>query len=123
MADLGMARPALRIQVKKKDQKELKGLLSGGVPQVRVVLRALALLQLAEDASAPQIAKVIPLTPQAIRRLGHRYQHAGLHGCSPYVRRMHSLARSRPYSGSTLPQTRPGWALGTSTDDARKFEP
>lgn len=44
----GMARPALRIQVKKKDQKELKGLLSGGVQQVRVVLRAVALLQLAK---------------------------------------------------------------------------
>jgi transposase len=45
-----------------------------------VVLRALALLQLAENTSAPQIAKVIPLTPQAIRRLGHRYQQAGLSG-------------------------------------------
>jgi transposase len=40
----------------------------------------LALLQLSEAASAPQIAKVIPLTPQAIRRLGHRYQKAGLDG-------------------------------------------
>jgi hypothetical protein len=40
--------------------------------QVRVVLRALALLQLAEHTSAPEIARVIPLTPQAIRRLGHR---------------------------------------------------
>ena len=37
-------------------------------------------MQLAEDASAPQIAKVIPLTPQAIRRLGHRYEEAGLDG-------------------------------------------
>ena len=55
-------------------------MLKGGVQQVRVVLRALALLQLAEDAHAPQIAKVIPLTPQAIRRLGHRYQRAGLNG-------------------------------------------
>ena len=45
-----------------------------------MVLRALALLQLAEDASAPQIAKVVPLTPQAIRPFGHRYQQAGLDG-------------------------------------------
>ena len=73
-----MARPSLNIDVAKKDQKELRGLLKGGVQQVRVVLRALALLQLAEKASAPQIAKVIPITPQAIRRLGHRYQMAGL---------------------------------------------
>jgi transposase len=40
----------------------------------------LALLQLAENASAPQIAKVLPLTSQAIRRLGHRYERAGLQG-------------------------------------------
>jgi hypothetical protein len=32
------------------------------------VLCALALLQLSEDTSAPQIARVVPLTPQAIRR-------------------------------------------------------
>ena len=75
-----MGRPSLSIDVVKKDQEQLRVLLKGGVQQVRVVLRALALLQLADDASAPQIAKVIPLTPQAIRRLGHRYQQAGLDG-------------------------------------------
>lgn len=75
-----MGRPPLDIDVTKKDQQELRRLLKGGVQQVRVVLRALALLQLADDASAPQVAKTIPLTPQAIRRLGHRYQKAGLDG-------------------------------------------
>jgi len=76
----GMGRLPLKIDVTKKDQQELRSLLKGGVQQVRVVLRALALLQLAEDVSAPQVAKTIPLTPQAIRRLGHRYQNAGLEG-------------------------------------------
>ena len=75
-----MGRPPLNIDVTDKDQRELRSLLKGGVQQVRVVLRALALLQLAQDASAPQIGKVIPLTAQAIRRLGHRYQKAGLEG-------------------------------------------
>ena len=75
-----MGRPSLKIDVDKKDLQELRKLLKGGVQQVRVVLRALTLLQLAEAASAPQIAKMIPLTPQAIRRLGHRYQQAGLEG-------------------------------------------
>jgi putative transposase len=75
-----MGRPPLSIDFSKKDQQELRALLKGGVQQVRVVLRALALLQLAENASAPQIAKVIPLTSQAIRRLGHRYEQAGLQG-------------------------------------------
>jgi transposase len=75
-----MGRPPLKIDVAKKDQQELRKLLKGGVQQVRVILRALALLQLAEETSAPQIARVIPLTPQAIRRLGHRYEQNGLDG-------------------------------------------
>ena len=75
-----MGRPPLKFNVAKKDRQALRTLLKAGVQQVRVILRALALLQLAEEASAPQIAKVIPLTPQAIRRLGHRYQDSGLDG-------------------------------------------
>jgi transposase len=73
-----MARPALRIEVTSKDKKELKKLLSSGVQQVRVVLRALALLQLAEGVSAPRIAGMVPLTAQAIRKIGHRYREGGL---------------------------------------------
>lgn len=73
-----MARPALRIRVSAKDQKELRKLVSSGVQQVRVVLRALALLQLAEGVAAPGIARMIPLTPQAIRNVGRRYQQCGL---------------------------------------------
>jgi transposase len=73
-----MARPALHIVVSTKDQKILRKLVSGGVQQVRVVLRALALLQLAKGVSAPRIAGMIPLTPQAIRKVGHRYLTGGL---------------------------------------------
>ena len=43
-----MARLALRIEVSSKDRKELQSLVSSGVQQVRVVLRALALFQLAQ---------------------------------------------------------------------------
>src|ERR1700693_4012439 len=73
-----MSRAALRINVTKKDQKELKTLLSGVVQQMRVVLRALALLQLGKGASAPRISAAVPLTPQAIRKVGHRYLEGGL---------------------------------------------
>jgi transposase len=73
-----MARPPLCIDVSKKDQKELTELLSGGVQQVRVILRALSLLQLAKGVSAPRISSVVPLTPQAIRKVGHRYREGGL---------------------------------------------
>jgi hypothetical protein len=48
------------------------------VQQVRVVLRALALLQLAKGASAPRISEVVPLTSQAIRTIARRYQQGGL---------------------------------------------
>ena len=73
-----MGRPPLSIDIAPKDQRELAKLLSGGVQQVRVVLRALALLQLAKGTSAPQIATVVPLPSQAIRNIGRRYRQGGL---------------------------------------------
>jgi putative transposase len=73
-----MGRPPLSFDIAPKHQRELAQFLSSGVQQVRVVLRALALLQLAKGASAPQIANVIPLTAEAIRGIGRRYQQGGL---------------------------------------------
>jgi putative transposase len=73
-----MGRSALRIEVSKKDQRELEKFLSGGVQSVRAVLRGTALLQLAKGVSAPRIAEFLPLTPQAIRKVGHRYVEGGL---------------------------------------------
>jgi len=74
----GMARTALRFKISTRDQKELKKLLSGGIQQVRVVLRALALLQLAKGVPSPRVASMIPLTAQAIRNVGRRYQEGRL---------------------------------------------
>jgi transposase len=73
-----MARPALRIDVSRRDQKEIRELLRGGIQQVRVVLRAVALLRLAEGMTSPQVARLLELTPQAIRKIGHRYKDEGL---------------------------------------------
>jgi putative transposase len=73
-----MPRQPLPIKVNAKDRAEMRALLKGGVQQVRVVLRALALMQLNSGVSAPQVAKAVPLTPQAIRRIGHRYLEEGL---------------------------------------------
>jgi beta-phosphoglucomutase-like phosphatase (HAD superfamily) len=71
-----MGRPPVSIEVSQKDQKQLGKILRSGVQQVRVVLRALALLQLAKGVAAPRI--VVPLTAQAIRNVGRRYQQGGL---------------------------------------------
>ena len=65
-----------RLKVSKKDQTALKKLLGGGVEQVRVTLRAVALQRLGEGMSAPQIAAV--LTRQSVRNLARRYQQGGL---------------------------------------------
>src|SRR5215472_5459955 len=92
-----MGRPPLCINVSPKDQKELAKLLSGGVQQVRVVLRALALLQLAKGVSAPRISQTVSLTAQAIRTIGHRYQRGGL-GAALYE-------RQRPGAASVLDES------------------
>ena len=73
-----MPRPALRVQVSQKDQAALKELLHGGIEQIRVVLRAVALLRLGEGMGAPRIAAVLPMTRQAVRNLARRYQQGGL---------------------------------------------
>lgn len=76
----GMGRHALKIRLKGKDRTKLNHLLSGGVQQVRTVLRALALLQLGDGRSAPQVAESIPLCSQAVRNIARRYSDSGLDG-------------------------------------------
>jgi transposase len=73
-----MARPALRINLLKNDRKELEQLLHDGIQQVRVILRALSLLMLADGDSAPQVARAVRLTPQTMRNLTRRYEQHGL---------------------------------------------
>uniref|UniRef100_Q01P88 Tc1-like transposase DDE domain-containing protein n=1 Tax=Solibacter usitatus (strain Ellin6076) TaxID=234267 RepID=Q01P88_SOLUE len=110
-----MGRPPLSIDVTPKDQKELARLLSGGVQQVQVVLRALVLLQLAKGASAPRISQVVPLTPQPSVRLRVVTSVAGwnLH-CSrssaPAQPRCSTMLRnngSSPWCAAILPRAAP----------------
>jgi putative transposase len=56
----------------------LRGLLQGGIQQVRVVLRALALLQLSAGQTAGKVAKNVELTSKAVREIGRRYEKGGL---------------------------------------------
>jgi transposase len=73
-----MARRPVPIKVKSKDLAEIGQLLRGGVQQVRVILRALALRLLAEGVTAPQVGQTVPLTPKSIRQIAHRYNSNGL---------------------------------------------
>jgi putative transposase len=67
----------IKIKIKPKDLTKIGQLLRGGIQQVRVVLRALALQQLARGVTAPQAAQTLPLTPKAIRQIAHRYNSNG----------------------------------------------
>jgi transposase len=77
---LGIARRPVPIKVRSRDLTQIGLLLKGGVQQVRVVLRALALRLLAGGVSAPQVARTVPLTAKAIREIAHRYNGGGLEG-------------------------------------------
>ena len=61
-----MSRRALRLALTQKDRTEVERVLAGGLQEVRVVQRALALLLLAEGASAlqvfPDLATRVPQT-------------------------------------------------------------
>ena len=52
--------------------------MRGGVQQVRVVVRAMALLRLDRGDSAPQVAEVVRLTPPAVRKIAQRYRTGGM---------------------------------------------
>jgi putative transposase len=73
-----MSRQAIRLQLSAADQRELQELLTGGVQQVRVTLRALALLRLHQGFTAPQVAQVVQLSDQAVRQIARRYREGGL---------------------------------------------
>ncbi len=75
-----MSRRPLEVKVSAEDLKQLRQILRAGLQQVRVVLRALALEQLSEGLAAPAVAKMVHRTPQAVRRIGHRYKRSGLPG-------------------------------------------
>jgi transposase len=73
-----MSRRPIEVQVSSEDQRELRQLLRAGIQPVRVILRALALEQLSLGLTAPAVARIVHLTPQAVRRIGHRYKRGGL---------------------------------------------
>src|ERR1035437_9027958 len=81
----GMSRRPIPIKVKSKDLSQIGELLRGGIQQVRVVVRALSLRQLADGFTAPQVAQGLPLTAKAVRQIAHRYISDGL-GAAVYAK-------------------------------------
>jgi putative transposase len=73
-----MSRRPIDFQVSRQDLKAVRQILHAGIQQVRVVLRAIALEQLNAGQTAPRVARIVHLSPQAVRRIAHRYRHGGL---------------------------------------------
>ena len=73
-----MSRRPIDFQLSREDQKAVREILRAGIQQVRVVLRAIALEQLTAKQTAPVVARIVHLSPQAVRRIAHRYQQGGL---------------------------------------------
>jgi putative transposase len=68
----------LHVQLPKQHRHDLQELLSKGLQQVRVVLRALVLLQLHGNQTAAQVANNLGLTAKAVRQIARRYERGGL---------------------------------------------
>ena len=76
----------------KRHRDKLGRLLRGGIQQVRVVLRALALSQLHQGKSASEVAANLQFTPKAVREIGVATRTLGWTG-----RCMTSSAPGQPF--------------------------
>jgi hypothetical protein len=124
-----MSRVPLRVQISARDQKDLHKLLGSGIQPVRVVLRALALLHLADGATAPATAAALKtLTSKAVRVIAHRYLEGGLDralydkqrpGASPVL---HSAERQRIIAMvcSDPPEGQARWTVRLIAEEAVK---
>jgi transposase len=109
-----MPHHAIPVPVHARDLVRIEGLLRSGVQQVRVVLRALALRQLAHGVGAPHVARTLPLSAKTIRQIAHRYTAGGLDralfdrarpGIKPILdesqkQRVVAMVRGKPPQGS-----------------------
>jgi len=123
-----MARRPITIRIKARDLVRIEEILRSGVEQVRVVIRALALRQLAQGSAAPQVAQSLPLTAKTVRQIVHRYDSGGLDralydrerpGAKPLLdesqqQRVVAMVRGTP------PEGRARWTVRLAADEAVK---
>jgi putative transposase len=68
----------LQLSLTDADRERIEELLSGGVQEVRTVVRALALRQLDRGLSTPEVGSLVGLAGKTVRQIGQRYQEGGL---------------------------------------------
>src|SRR5260370_18234413 len=123
-----MARRPVPIKVKSKDLKTIGQLMKRGVHQARVLRGGVALAQLGQGITAPQVAAALPLTSKAIREIAHRYNSNGLEaalydkqrpGAKPVLddsqkQRIVAMVCSKP------PEGRARWTVRLIVEEAAK---
>ena len=77
-ASQGMGRPPLPFRLRASDRERVESMLKKGLQQVRVTTRVMALLQLDQGLSAPQVARLVRLTPAGVHKIAARYRHGGV---------------------------------------------
>ena len=75
-----MARQGAPVQLTAGERKDLRELLKSGVMPARTVIRSLALLRLDGGMSIGQVAGLLELTGEGIRKIVLRYRAGGLEG-------------------------------------------
>ena len=73
-----MARQGAPVQLTAGERKDLRELLKSGVMPARTVIRALALLRLDGGMSVGQVAGLLELTGEGVRKIVLRYRAGGL---------------------------------------------
>jgi putative transposase len=68
----------LQLSLTAGDRERIEALLSGGVQEVRTVLRALALRHLDGGLSTPEVGSLVGLAGKTVREIGQRYQVGGV---------------------------------------------
>ncbi len=68
----------MRLSLTVGDRERIEELLSGGVQEVRTVIRALALRQLDRGHSTPAVGSLVGLAGKTVWQIGQRYQAGGL---------------------------------------------
>ena len=68
----------VHVQLGKKDQKQIAGMLNKGRESARVLRRALILRQLDQGQAAAPVAGSVGVAPKTVRAIARRYEEEGL---------------------------------------------
>ena len=70
----------ITLRLSKRDREKVDEVLSGGIQNVRTVLRALSLRHQNDGKAVSEVAEWVRLAPHSVRQIVRRYEKFGLDG-------------------------------------------